>query len=153
EEYWKITALLAPEGTVKYKRDPAKAKVYAKPKGASLKEAQADKAAEDREAGDEPAKAPAPKIPAGSFLAELARWQGKEFKASTEAEADAVYAELDKATYAVGKIEQKDRLEHAPPPFTTSTLQQQANIRLRMSARSTMSVAQELYQGVPLGSE
>jgi DNA topoisomerase-1 len=149
EEYWKITALLSPQGTVQFRLDPARAKVYAKKRGDNLKKDGAEPAE-----GEAPAeKETAPEVPAGAFLAELARWENKEFKASTEAEADAAYAVLDRASYAVTKVEQKDRNEHADPPFTTSTLQQQASIRLRFSTRHTMTTAQELYQGVPLGGE
>jgi DNA topoisomerase-1 len=149
EEYWKITALLSPQGTVSFRLDPARAKVYAKKRGDNLKK----DAAESAE-GDAPAeKETALEVPAGAFSAELARWEGREYKASTEAEADAVYAVLDRAAYAVAKVEQKDKKEYADPPFTTSTLQQQASIRLRFSTRHTMSVAQELYQGVQLGAE
>jgi DNA topoisomerase-1 len=148
EEYWKITALLAPQGTVSFTADPAHAKVYAKKRGEHLKkealEADGDEAKE---------KEAAPKIPAGSFLAELARWQNQEFKATTEAEADAVFAALNAATYTVAKVEQKDEQRRAPAPFTTSTLQQAANQRLRLTARMTMNLAQELYQGVQLGGE
>jgi DNA topoisomerase-1 len=149
EEYWKITALLAPQGRVPYTADPAKAKVYAKKKGENLAKPQAADADLD-EAKD---KEPAPKIPPGSFLAELARWHGKEFKAGTEAEADAAYAVLNSAGYVVTKVEQKDEQRRAPAPFTTSTLQQAANQRLRLTARTTMSLAQELYQGVQMGGE
>jgi DNA topoisomerase-1 len=150
EEYWKITALLAPQGTVQFRLDPARAKVYAKKRGDNLKKEGAEPPAE----GEAPAEKEAPlEVPAGAFLAELARWEGKEFKASTEAEADAAYAVLDRASYAVTKVEQKDKNEYADPPFTTSTLQQQASIRLRFTTRHTMTVAQELYQGVTLGGE
>jgi DNA topoisomerase-1 len=149
EEYWKITALLAPQGTLQFTADPTKAKVYAKKKGEALAaKAQADA---DPEAAQE--KETAPKIPAGSFLAELARWEGKEFAAGTEAEADAIYGTLNSAAYIVAKVEQRDEQRRAPAPFTTSTLQQAANQRLRLTARMTMNLAQELYQGVQMGSE
>ncbi|HEX5271977.1 MAG TPA: type I DNA topoisomerase, partial [Gemmataceae bacterium] len=151
EEYWKITAMLAPQGTVSFRLDPARSKVYAKKRGDNLKkDADAPEAAD----GEAPAeKAVAQEVPAGAFLAELARWEGREFQAANEAAADAVYGVLNQAAYAVGKVEQKDKKEYADPPFTTSTLQQQASIRLRFSTRHTMSKAQELYQGVQLGGE
>src|SRR5262249_32131917 len=60
---------------------------------------------------------------------------------------------LESAAYVVAKVEQKDRQERPQPPFITSTLQQQANIRLRFSASRTMQIAQQLYQGVELGKE
>jgi DNA topoisomerase-1 len=50
----------------------------------------------------------------------------------------------------VTKVEQKERQERPQPPFTTSTLQQQANIRLRYTTKRTMDAAQRLYQGVTL---
>jgi DNA topoisomerase I len=153
DEYWKIIALLAPTGTVQFTADPAKAKIYSK-KNPRLPAAAAPAKAEAVEVdGEAVEKEPAPKIPPGSFQAELARWAGKEFAASTEAEADAVYAALTAAAYTVAKVDQKDEQRRAPAPFTTSTLQQAANQRLRMSARMTMNIAQELYQGVQLGSE
>ncbi len=156
EEYWKITALLAPQGTVQYTADPAKAKIYAKKRGEHLRNIATGSPGESLEAPeneDGAEKKEPSKIPPGSFQAELARWQGQEFKASTEEEADAVYAALNSASYLVSKVEQKDEQRKAPAPFTTSTLQQAANQRLRMTARHTMTLAQELYQGVNLGSE
>jgi DNA topoisomerase-1 len=148
EEYWKITALLSPQGTVSFRLDPARSKVYAKKRGADLKKDAPEGA--DGEAAEKETPA---EVPAGAFSAELARWEGREFKATTEAQADAVYAVLDTAGYAVSKVEQKDKREGADPPFTTSTLQQQASIRLRYSTKHTMKLAQELYQGVQLGGE
>jgi DNA topoisomerase-1 len=134
EEYWKITALVAPEGTVKTTKTKAKRKK--------------EQAAEDGRA--EPAL---PTVPEGAFLTELAEWSGAKFKASTTEEADKIVRALEGAKYVVGKVEQKDRSEKPAPPFTTSTLQQQASIRLRYSAKKTMMLAQRLYEGVELGRE
>jgi DNA topoisomerase-1 len=151
EEYWKIIALLAPQGKVQYTADPAKAKIYARKRGENL--GAKPQAAEAEADPDAPEKEVAPKIPPGSFQAELVRWQGKEFAATNETEADTVYAALNTAAYVVTKVDQKDEQRRAPAPFTTSTLQQAANQRLRFPARMTMNLAQELYQGVNLGSE
>ncbi len=144
-EYWKITALLAPEGTVAMPPRPL-AILLGKPKGA-------DKA----ESTDGQENQPAPKAdeetPRGAFTAELAEWAGKKFEIADEAAATAIARALDTATYVVAAVEQKDRPEKAPAPFTTSTLQQQANIRLRFTADRTMRTAQRLYEGVDLGSE
>jgi DNA topoisomerase-1 len=140
-EYWKVTALLAPAGTVSQPPRPL-AVLLAKPKGA---EGKTDEAA--------PEKPAEPELPAGSYLAELAEWAGKKFEVREEAQATAIARALDTAAYVVSSVEQKDRTEKAPAPFTTSTLQQQANIRLRFTADRTMRTAQRLYEGVDLGSE
>ena len=63
---------------------------------------------------------------------------------------DAIVAALAGVPFVVSKVEQKDRQDRPLPPFTTSTLQQQANIRLRFSASRTMQTAQKLYEGVDL---
>jgi DNA topoisomerase-1 len=136
EEYWKITALLTPEGTLKLK--PAKAKTRKKPK---------------QEENGEPGPVEEPEVPEGAFLAELAEWAGKKFAAHNEQEAKPIVEALQGASYVVAKIEQKDRVEKPAPPFTTSTLQQQASIRLHYAAKRTMMLAQRLYEGVDLGSE
>jgi DNA topoisomerase-1 len=140
EEYWKVTALLAPTGTVKSEPQPL-AITLAKAKGAPGAADKADKPEEKEEA------------PAGTFLAELAEWDGAKFAAGSQEQAVTVATALDRAAYAVLDVEQKDRSERAPPPFTTSTLQQQASIRLRFTANRTMQTAQRLYEGVDLGSE
>jgi DNA topoisomerase-1 len=148
EEYWKITALLAPERTVPFEFKPF-----------SVIEAKAKKAAEDgKEAKDGAEEKPAdasvlPKGPEGAFLAELAEWAGKKFEAKNAEAATGIARLLDTANYAVTRVEQKDRAEKPHPPFTTSTLQQQASLRLRFKAEHTMRVAQRLYEGVDLGSE
>ncbi len=173
EEYWRITALLStPAGPKSPGSFVFPAKVLAKKKGAPTAQAKptdeqqaedpegadssdpADGEADPAEAGEKaPAKVAAPKIPANTFTAELAKWQGKEFNASSEEAADAVYALLNTAAYTITKVEQKDRNDYAQPPFTTSSLQQAASIRLRMSAQRTMQTAQRLYEGVTLGKD
>jgi DNA topoisomerase-1 len=141
EEFWKIVAVLAPTGTVEWK--PVKSK--AKPKGKKKAEVEDNGEAEKAES--------APEIPAGAFLAELAEWAGQKFAAKNGDEAGKIVTALQGASYDVSKVEQKDRSEKPSAPFTTSTLQQQASIRLRFSAKKTMMVAQRLYEGVELGSE
>src|SRR5262249_28110965 len=100
-----------------------------------------------------PPEAPQLVIPEGAFPADLAEWAGAKFKASTQAETEAILERLNGARYVVSRIEQKDRIDKAPPPFTTSTLQQQAAIRLGFHAQRTMRIAQHLYEGVDLGAE
>jgi DNA topoisomerase-1 len=151
EEYWKITALLAPEGAVeKPYLKTAVAKTAPRRKKAEPGKAEADGAAEDNGQVEAPAL---PEVPAGAFLAELAQWAGKKFEAHNEQEAQSVVSALEGAAYTIAKVEQKDRQERPQPPFTTSTLQQQASIRLHFPAKKTMMVAQRLYEGVELGQE
>ncbi|MSQ11733.1 MAG: type I DNA topoisomerase [Dehalococcoidia bacterium] len=70
---------------------------------------------------------------------------------SREAAAQAVLAELQGAAYAVEQVAKREVRRRPSPPFITSTLQQEANRKLRWSASRTMTVAQRLYEGVPLG--
>ncbi len=71
----------------------------------------------------------------------------------TEDEAKKITADLDGASYAVKDIQQKEVKRNPSPPFTTSTLQQEAARKLGLSAKQTMMVAQRLYEGVELGEE
>jgi DNA topoisomerase-1 len=147
EEYWKISAVLAPHGALSLK-PPAAAKVLlAKAKGPKKP------AAEGEDDAQVEKESPAVEVPKGAFLAELAEWAGAKFKAANEEEARRITAALEGAAYVVAKVEQKDRPEKPHAPFTTSTLQQQASIRLHYPTKKTMMVAQRLYEGVELGSE
>jgi DNA topoisomerase-1 len=87
---------------------------------------------------------------AGQFSAELTRIDGKKSKIGSEAEAREHEAALRAAEYAVESVSRTQQKKSAPPPFTTSTLQQEASRKLGFGARRTMSVAQSLYEGVAL---
>jgi DNA topoisomerase-1 len=71
---------------------------------------------------------------------------------ATEAEAQGLATLLRQAPYAVGEVRRKDQARHPAPPFTTSTLQQEANRKLGFSASRTMAVAQQLYEGLDIGA-
>ena len=87
------------------------------------------------------------------FDAQLKWKNGDEIALTTEADAAVVLGALKDASYVVEAIERKKRRDKAAPPFITSTLQQQASTHLRFSAKKTMIVAQQLYEGVEIGAE
>ncbi|MEK7680656.1 MAG: type I DNA topoisomerase, partial [Patescibacteria group bacterium] len=68
-------------------------------------------------------------------------------------QADKILKGLNGANYKVENVEQKKTKRLPSPPFTTSTLQQEANNHLGFSAKQTMRLAQQLYEGAELGSE
>jgi DNA topoisomerase-1 len=165
EEYWKITAtlmprelaaLLPPETLDRLKKkhhdeaDPEKVK--AKDQEAAEEAATVEAAADEAE-GPPLALEHEEGLPEGAFTAELTEWEGKKFACDNAERASGIVSALGPAEYRVTKIEQKDRQERPSPPFTTSTLQQQAALRLRYSAKKTMMTAQRLYEGVALGQE
>ena len=69
-----------------------------------------------------------------------------------EDEARGYEAELKDASYAVADVRKRQVRQRPTAPFTTSTLQQEAGRKLRLTPRRTMMVAQELYEGLPIGS-
>ena len=71
----------------------------------------------------------------------------------SEAEAAAFKAGLDAAKFSVAGIEAKPAKRHPPPPFTTSTLQQEASRKLGFAPARTMQLAQRLYEGAEIGGE
>ena len=93
------------------------------------------------------------------FSARLATYRGRKFEQFTitsEDEARAARAALTAAAAGrllVGKVDKKQRRRNPAPPFTTSTLQQDANRKLGFSASRTMRTAQQLYEGVDIGGE
>jgi len=85
------------------------------------------------------------------FTAKLAKINGKEPEISDKAAAEALVGALNKCSYKIASIEQKERTRKAFAPFITSRLQQDAARKLGFSAKKTMTLAQSLYEGVDLG--
>lgn len=91
------------------------------------------------------------------FEAKLATLDGKKIDKFDWSSKDQAHAVLDKiksyATYTVSSLDKKNQKRHPSPPFTTSTLQQEASRKLGFSASRTMRIAQRLYEGVKIGSQ
>jgi DNA topoisomerase-1 len=85
-----------------------------------------------------------------TFSVELTRIDGEKARIGSEEEARQHEAALREAAYQVTKVTRTQQKKSAPPPFITSTLQQEASRKLGFGARRTMSVAQSLYEGVSL---
>ena len=89
-----------------------------------------------------------------SFKARLfALADGTKLDIGNKDEAERVTADLEKAKYAVKAVVIKQVARQPAPPFITSTLQQEAWQRLHFTAGRTMAIAQQLYEGLPLGKE
>jgi len=82
------------------------------------------------------------------FTAELKTKDDEEVKLTNEEQAQATVDDLKDQTFLVAKFEQKTRRRAAQPPFITSTMQRQAAADLHFSARKTMRIAQQLYEGI-----
>ena len=84
-----------------------------------------------------------------------AQFYGKEKKEElkSEAEVNAIMAAVKTAPFQVSNVKRQDKQRNPAPPFTTSTLQQEASRKLGMSPRKTMAVAQQLYEGVDITGE
>jgi DNA topoisomerase I len=88
-----------------------------------------------------------------AFEAKLTKYKGEDLEIPDQAEAQRILAEIEHAIWQVSSVAQKEKRRFAPPPFTTSKLQQAGYNRLRFTAKRTMMLAQRLYEGVELGSE
>lgn len=95
--------------------------------------------------------------PAGApFTARLTHLDGKkleQFDLATEEQAHAARDAVAAGTFSVRSVERKKVRRNPPPPFTTSTLQQEASRKLGMGAQGTMRTAQQLYEGMDIGGE
>jgi DNA topoisomerase-1 len=78
---------------------------------------------------------------------------GTKLEIHNQTQASEIGEELKKASYKVSKVTAKKAARQPAPPFITSTLQQEAWRQLRFPAKLTMSIAQELYEGLPIGKE
>ncbi|WP_369059401.1 type I DNA topoisomerase [Caulobacter sp. 73W] len=93
---------------------------------------------------------------ADPFLARLVKHEGKKltkFDLPNEASASTAKAAVQAASFKVTAVEKKPGKRSPPPPFTTSTLQQEAARKLGFSAQRTMQAAQKLYEGIDIGGE
>jgi DNA topoisomerase-1 len=103
-----------------------------------------------------------------SLVATLATPRGETFEArlvgadgqkiqrldiGSGADAEAFKRALETATFSVASVEAKPAKRHPPPPFTTSTLQQEASRKLGLAPAQTMRLAQRLYEGADIGGE
>ena len=85
------------------------------------------------------------------FTAGLVERDGKKIDLNTGEEASVVQAELVGAGWSVAGVKEREQQRHPDAPFTTSTLQQEASRKLGFTAKRTMVVAQQLYEGMAVG--
>ncbi len=84
------------------------------------------------------------------FAAKFFGTEKGKIEIHTKQQADQILADLENAAFTVSKVKAGVRKKTAAPPFTTSTMQQEAARKLNFQAKRTMKVAQELYEGVSL---
>ena len=78
---------------------------------------------------------------------------GKKIDIGSREEAERIVSQLKHASYTVAQVRKKEVARQPAPPFTTSTLQQEGWRKLRLSTKRTMALAQQLYEGLPIGKE
>ena len=82
------------------------------------------------------------------FQAKLAEANGKKIVVENKAQNDNIIKELNSGGFIVSDVKEKIRMQKPYPPFTTSSLQQDAGNKLNFNAKKTMMIAQQLYEGV-----
>ena len=87
-----------------------------------------------------------------NFNVSLFKYKDKKIEIPNELEAKRIEKELSNS-YKIEDIEEKDKKKQSKPPFITSTMQQEAIVKLNFSSKKTMSLAQKLYEGINLGDE
>ncbi|UCG58205.1 MAG: type I DNA topoisomerase [Phycisphaerales bacterium] len=87
-----------------------------------------------------------------AFKAELCKVGDEKFKASNEEQAHRLYDALKQAQFKIADVDTKESVSQPSAPFITSTLQQAAANRLGFTAKRSMAIAQQLYEGIDLGS-
>ncbi|MEK7398838.1 MAG: type I DNA topoisomerase, partial [Candidatus Poribacteria bacterium] len=87
------------------------------------------------------------------FEAKLFEISDKKAKIDNGEQAKSILKDLDGKDYIVDKIDRKERKKNPVPPFITSKLQQEAARKLRLPVKTTMRIAQSLYEGIDLGEE
>ncbi|MBI5970936.1 MAG: type I DNA topoisomerase [Deltaproteobacteria bacterium] len=87
------------------------------------------------------------------FTAKLSKKAGKKLEIGNVNEAAAILKDLEGARFRVSEVETRQTKRNPAPPFTTSKLQQEASRKLGFTAKKTMMLAQQLYEGVEIGAE
>jgi DNA topoisomerase-1 len=139
EEYWSITATLS------------KQKLSERFEAVLISRLKDITALNNDEISLEAEPATAVEIQDGTNGAKAAKGGKGRIKISSKEEADAILRDLEGATYTVLKYEQREQRRQPLLPYTTSTMQQDASLRLYFKPKKTMSLAQQLYEGIGLG--
>ena len=84
------------------------------------------------------------------FVAHFTGCEGKKIELHSKEEVDKILKEIEKAKYIVTDVKKGEKKRNPAPPFTTSTMQQEASRKINFTLKKTMSVAQGLYEGVKL---
>lgn len=87
------------------------------------------------------------------FSAKLSEHQSQKILIESKEQAERIAADLKMNAYVLNRIEKKERIRKPLPPFTTSSLQQEASNKLGFFAKRTMLTAQQLYEGVDIAGE
>jgi DNA topoisomerase-1 len=88
-----------------------------------------------------------------TYRAKLAKIDGEDFGLGSQEEVEGILEDMRKADYVVDSIKRGKRRRNSLAPFITSTMQQDASRKLGFSARKTMAIAQQLYEGMELDGE
>ena len=136
EEYWSITATLSKEK----KPERFEATLISRLKDIATLTTEDDEEQATSAGQNGPNGAKGPKAEKGRI------------KVTSKEESDAILAELQGAPYSVMKYEEREQRRQPYLPYTTSTMQQDASIRLYLKPKKTMSLAQQLYEGIELGA-
>lgn len=84
------------------------------------------------------------------FLVKLTTFNGKKLDIDNEEQSKTIIANLEKSSFIVKQIKKSSKVKNPLPPFTTSTLQQDAYKKLNFATKRTMSIAQQLYEGIDI---
>ncbi|MCX5706308.1 MAG: type I DNA topoisomerase [Candidatus Omnitrophica bacterium] len=99
-------------------------------------------------------KAPSLQFPTPSpFVAKLDKIEDKKAEIKNKEEADKLVHDIQTKEFKVLEVKKSGKKRYADPPFITSTMQQEAFNKLRFNANKTMSVAQQLYEGIDIGQD
>lgn len=86
-----------------------------------------------------------------AFEAELIQEQNKRIDLSNQEQVESILKALDGKEFVVDKVIRKEKKRNPSPPFITSSMQQEASRKLGFTARKTMQIAQQLYEGLEIG--